>query len=110
MKRLEPNSFDSFSGNGPPERVRKSEDPIKQCTKCLARKPSKDFYSKGKRRSSKCKQCEKEEKKTNYVARKNCMDVTTLKRMFDIIYCHQILQVQSEIEKLDEVIANAKSK
>jgi hypothetical protein len=71
---------------------------------CGTIKPLNHFYSKGKRTDSACKECQKQKKKTKYVASKNQDVVARLTAILGITTQGLGRQIRSEIERLDEVI------
>lgn len=76
----------------------------KQCTKCLAKLPITDFYSKGNRVDARCKACVKSDKRTKYVSREIELSVDRLLRVFDVIFALEMNIIAGQIAKLDEVI------
>lgn len=88
---------DGFKASG-------TSPPSKTCSACGKTKPTKDYYSKGTRIDSSCKDCQKQKKKTKYVANKGQDVVAGLTAIFEITSQGLGRQIRSEIEKLNEVI------
>ena len=79
-------------------------DKTKKCTMCLVDLSLDNFYSKGNRLDSACKECVKSNKKAKYVSREIELNVDRLKKIFDIIVAIEIKTINTQISKLDEVI------
>lgn len=76
----------------------------KICTKCLAKLPLGNFYSKGNRVDSRCKPCVKSTKKSKYIAKEQILRVDSLFKVFELISDLEQLTLNQEIQRLDEVI------
>lgn len=83
-----------------------SEGPTsgKTCSACGISKPVTEFYSKGNRTDSACKDCQTQKKRAKYLANKNQDAVAGLKAVLGITTQGLGKRIRSEIEKLDEVI------
>lgn len=76
----------------------------KQCSKCNVVKPLSDFYSKGTRHDSACKECQKKKKQAKYVAERKQDVVAGLTSILTLTSNGIRNRITTEIKKLDEVI------
>lgn len=76
----------------------------KTCSLCNESKLPGDFYSKGRRVDSACKQCQKKKKKAKYVVSKGKGLVDGLKGFIELSTSCLRKRIFSETEKLDKVI------
>lgn len=77
----------------------------KRCTTCLQELPITEFYSKGKRRDSVCKECKKQKSKNTYVSRKKTTPLKVLNRFIDLmteIELELVRDLQNEITQVIE--------
>lgn len=74
------------------------------CTKCLADKSIDDFYSKGNRTDSRCKECVKSTKKSKYVAQEQRMRIDSLYKFFELVTELEISALRRQTSRLDEEI------
>lgn len=68
----------------------------KQCTTCLQLLPLSNFYSKGKRRDSICKNCKKQKSKATYLRDKKVIPQKELNRFIQ-------LMKELELKALDDL-------
>jgi hypothetical protein len=76
----------------------------KLCTTCLQSLPLGRFYSKGNRSDSSCKECQKERKRTTYVAKKSEYNTDHLKRVFDLLLDFELQRTNRTNQRVQEVI------
>ncbi len=77
----------------------------KICSACQEHKSLSDYYSKGGRADSACKECQKRKKKTKYVATKNHDVVAGLSNIINLSTTGLIQLMKAETERLEKVIA-----
>ncbi len=82
----------------------------KICTKCLVALPIDQFYSKGNRIDSRCKECVKSTKKTKYVSAEESLRVNSLFQFFELITEIEITVINQQIQRLDEEIKRCQTK
>ncbi len=72
----------------------------KRCTTCLVSKKITEFYKKGNRIESTCKECKKDKRRTTYVSKKDTDDFDRLFRLFNLVLDLE----KSSLDKLESDI------
>lgn len=76
----------------------------KRCTTCLQELPVTEFYSKGNRRDSICKECKKLKSRTTYVRTKKTTPLKVLNRFIDLMTEIELEMVRDLNNQISEVI------
>jgi hypothetical protein len=82
----------------------------RKCTKCLSLKDVNDFYSKGNRIASECKQCKKSIKKAKYVAKASHSQCASVNKVIDVFCELQNVQYENYLQKLKQIIEQSSSR
>ncbi len=82
----------------------------KICTKCLVEKSSNDFYSKGNRLDSICKECKRSNRKAKYVSKKQCDEFNSLTAFFEIIFDSEIEELKRLNQNCDRILRSHQQK
>lgn len=77
----------------------------KQCTKCLQELELTNFYTKGNRIDSRCKECTKSIKKAKYVVREQALQLDSLFSFCELVSEIELSTLKNQIHKIDEVIS-----
>lgn len=81
----------------------------RRCTTCLQELPLTEFYSKGKRRDSTCKECKKKKARTTYVRAKKTTPLKVLNRFIDLMTEIELEMVRDLNNQITEVIERVKN-
>lgn len=81
----------------------------KICSKCLVKKSKADYYSKGNRIDSRCKECVKSIKKTKYISKQEQFNFSSLMDFFKLVHTIEIQQLNRANSKLQEVISKCQT-
>lgn len=76
----------------------------RRCTTCLQELPVTEFYSKGNRRDSTCKECKKQKARTTYVRTKKTTPLKVLNRFIDLMTEIELEMVRDLNNQITEVI------
>lgn len=76
----------------------------KLCSTCLLTRPLAEFYSKGNRQDSACKDCTKKRKRSTYVATKPEYSVENLNNALGLLLDFELARVERVNEQLREII------
>ena len=71
----------------------------KTCTKCLAQLSLDNFYRKGNRLDSWCKECKKKKRRANHLVSKNELNKTDQDRLNKVVK----IAIEHEIHQLKEI-------
>lgn len=86
-----------------------ASEETKQCTTCLEVLPLKNFYSKGKRQDTRCKDCIRKYKRATYEYKKTGY-TQRLKNVAEIVLNHEHEKLDELEIKLTEVIERCQRK
>jgi hypothetical protein len=79
---------------------------LKICTQCDSSLPITEFYKKGDRIDSACRNCVKIKKQMRYVHKEMEFSAENMMRLFDVVHDYELKIIKKQILFLDKVIEN----
>ena len=93
--------------------MKKEMAATKTCTKCLQSKSTSDFYSKGDRLESICKECKKKKSRSRHsskVDKEGVEVVNRLKQVSEIVYEQEMTTLKLCNKRLLEILKQCESR
>lgn len=80
--------------------------PTKICSQCNRTLPVTEFYKKGDRIDSSCRDCVKVKKQMRYVPKEMEFSAENMIKLFDVVHDYEIKMIKNQITLLDRIIEN----
>lgn len=90
--------------------MNKEKTSEKSCTSCLKVKNLKDFYKKGSRYESICKECKKKKKRTTYVSRRKTDDFDRMMKIFNLMLDSEEAELKRIENEIDQILISTSYK
>jgi len=81
----------------------------KKCTTCLKLLPISNFYKKGNRHESVCKECKKKKRSATYVTKRNSKKLESIIALVEVMIESDLEHLSKLENKIDKILIKSKS-